>query len=91
MDKKTEEKIVWMHTIAGVVAGVISGLYIKGTNLSIINILAIGIILSYPLSTLSKKFFNLTNEEFKLKDWLGKGFFFFFMTWILIWTFIYNL
>lgn len=91
MDKRTENRIGYMHALVGAVAGVVSGLYIGGTNLSVINVLAIGIIISYPLMILSKKIFHLSDEEFKLKDWLGKGFFLFFSTWILVWTFIYNI
>lgn len=91
MDKRIERKIGLLHTLLGAIIGIISGLYIKGTNLSIINVLFIGMILTYPLFPLSKRLFNLSEKDFQLKHWLIKGFFLFFITWILVWTFVYNI
>jgi len=89
MDKEIERKISLLHAAAGFAAGIISGLYFGKTNLTLLNVLFFGAIVAYPLRILCMKLFNLS--EFLFKDWLTKGYLLFFMTWILVWTFVYNI
>ncbi|MBI5253516.1 MAG: DUF5379 family protein [Euryarchaeota archaeon] len=89
MDKEIERKIGLLHAAAGFAAGIISGLYLSEINLTLLNVLFFGIIAAYPLRILSMKLFNLS--EFLLKDWLTKGYLLFFIVWIILWTFVYNL
>ncbi len=89
MDKEIERRISLLHAAAGFAAGIISGLSLGETNLTLLNVLFFGIIIAYPLRILSMKLFNLS--DFLLKDWLTKGYLLFFMTWIIVWTFFYNI
>lgn len=89
MDKEIERKISLLHAAAGVAVGIISGLYLGETNLTLLNVLFFGVVIAYPLRILSVKFFNLS--EFLLKDWLMKGYLLFFVTLIIVWTFVYNI
>jgi uncharacterized membrane protein YdjX (TVP38/TMEM64 family) len=90
MEKEVERKIGLVHATVGAAFGVICGFYLNG-GLTFLSVLLLGFIISYPLMPLSRKIFNLSEEGFKMKDWLTKGFFFFFIVWILVWTFLYNL
>ncbi|MFQ6136942.1 MAG: hypothetical protein ACE5PM_07165 [Candidatus Hydrothermarchaeales archaeon] len=90
MKKDTERKIGLLHALYGFIAGIVVALYNwKGLNL--LNAMALGFLISYPMMFICRKLFNLSPEEFQLKDWLGKGFYLFFATWILVWTIVYNL
>lgn len=89
MDKDTERKIALMHAFLGLVLGVGFGNYLETTGLTLLSVLLIGFILSYPLKLLSERLFNLSN--FLLKEWLGKGYFIFITVWIVVWIFVYNL
>jgi ABC-type dipeptide/oligopeptide/nickel transport system permease subunit len=91
MDMDTERKIALMHAFLGLVLGVVFGYYLNSSDLTLLSVLLIGFILSYPLKVLSMKLFNLSNEEFLLKQWLGKGYFIFITIWIMVWIFVFNL
>jgi hypothetical protein len=91
MDVELERKIALVHAFAGVALGVVFGLYLNTPELTILSVLLLGFILSYPLKILSMKLFNLSKEEFLLKDWLGKGYFIFVTVWIVVWVFIFNM
>lgn len=91
MDMETERKIAVIHASVGLALGLAFGYYLDSSGLTILSVLLIGFILSYPLKILSMKLFNLSNEEFPLKQWLGKGYFIFVTVWILVWIFIFNL
>lgn len=91
MDMDTERKIALMHAFLGLVLGVVFGYYLNSSDLTLLSVLLIGFILSYPLKLLSMKLFNLSNEEFLLKQWLGKGYFIFITIWIMVWIFVFNL
>ena len=91
MDKDAERKIGLVHSLAGLVLGIVSGRYLDGPNFNLLNVLLLGFVVSYPLMLLSKRLFNLSENEFGLKDWLAKGYFLFFVVWIVVWTFLYNL
>lgn len=91
MDIELERNIALLHAFAGVALGVVFGLYLNTPELTILSVLLLGFIISYPLKILSMKVFNLSREEFLLKDWLKKGYIIFVMVWILVWVFIYNL
>ena len=90
MDMDTERKIVLIHAFFGLILGVIFGYYLDIVG-TILSVLLIGFILSYPLKVLSGKLFNLSNEEFLLKQWLGKGYFIFISIWIVTWILVFNL
>ncbi|MFQ5815751.1 MAG: hypothetical protein ACE5G7_04565 [Candidatus Hydrothermarchaeaceae archaeon] len=87
-DKEVERKIALIHALAGVILGVFTGSYLDSTDYNLINVLILGLILSYPLMLLTKKLYW---EEMEFKQWLGKGYFIFFAVWIVVWTFIYNI
>jgi len=91
MDKDTERKIALIHAFFGLVLGLVFGYYIDSTGMTIVSVLIIGLILSYPLKILSMRLFNLSNENFLLKEWLSKGYFLFVTVWIVVWVFIFNL
>lgn len=91
MEKNVERKIGLLHSLAGLALGIVSGKYLDGPNFNLLNVLFLGFVISYPLMFLSKRLFNLSEKEFSLKDWLGKGYFLFFVVWIIVWTFLYNL
>lgn len=91
MEMEIERKIALLHAAAGAALGVIFGLYVNTPELTLLSVLILGFILSYPLKILSMKFFNLSSEEFVLKDWLGKGYFIFLTVWLMVWVFLYNL
>ncbi len=91
MEMETERRIAILHTFAGVALGVAFGLYLNTPEMTLLSVLLLGFILSYPLKILSMKLFNLSSEEFVLKVWLGKGYFIFITVWIMVWIFVYNL
>ena len=91
MDMDTERKIALIHAFFGLILGVIVGYYLDIAGLTILSVLLVGLILSYPLKVLSVKLFNLSNEEFLLKQWLGKGYFIFITIWIVTWILVFNL
>jgi hypothetical protein len=86
-----ERKISLIHALAGAVLGVVFGLFLNPPELTLLSVLLLGFIISYPLKLLTMKFFNLSSEEFLLKEWLGKGYFIFVTVWIMVWVFFYNL
>lgn len=90
MDMETERKIALLHAFAGAVLGVIFGSYLTTPELTLLSVLILGFFLAYPLKILSMRFFNLSSEDFALKDWLGKGYFIFVTVWILVWIFLFN-
>jgi len=67
---------------------VLSGPYLSGPSYTFVNVLVLGLLFSYPLMLITRKLYW---EEMDLKSWLGKGFYIFFATWIVVWTFVYNL
>ncbi len=91
MDKEVERKISLLHAVYGIVMGVIFGLYVKGGSFTFITVLVLGGVLSFPLIFVCRKVFNLPEEEFMIKDWLKKGYYFFLITWIVVWIFLYNI
>lgn len=87
-DKDIERKIALLHAAAGVVLGIFSGIYVGGTNYNLVNVIVLGIVVSYPLMLLTKKIYW---PEMQFKDWLGKGFYIFFVFWIVVWIFLFNI
>jgi fructose-specific phosphotransferase system IIC component len=91
MEKGVEKRIVILHSAYGLVLGVLMGLYLREAEFTFLGALLGGIVLAYPLKLLSQRLYNLSEEEFSTKEWLIKGFFSFFIVWIIVWTFLYNL
>lgn len=91
MDKEVERKISLLHTVYGIVMGVVFGLYVKGGSFTFITVLVLALVLSYPMLFICRRIFNLSQEEFMIKDWLKKGYYFFLVTWMVVWVFLYNL
>ncbi|NOZ59580.1 MAG: hypothetical protein GXO66_08425 [Euryarchaeota archaeon] len=89
MEYRVERKISLIHAAAGTLLGLVSPFVIPGT-LTLVSVIIVGFLLAYPLYILTKKSFNLSEKEFTLKDWLGKGYLYFFAAWILVWTLFYN-
>jgi hypothetical protein len=89
MEKEIERRIGLIHAIAGIFFGIISGFIFKG-KMPFLVVIIIGLIVGYPLMTFSRRVFNLSEKEFAFKDWLIKGFFIFFVIWLVVWTFVYN-
>jgi hypothetical protein len=90
MEKEIERRISLFHAIVGALFGIVTTSKIN-SELTILSTIILGIIVSYPLMITSKKIFKLSDEEFKLKDWITKGFFYFYLVWIIVWTFFFNL
>lgn len=91
MEKEVERKISLMHAAFGFLAGVVSGLYKAQVTLQFLHVLFFGLVIAYPLMLLSRRLFNLSEQEFRFKDWLAKGFSYFFLVWILVWSFVHNI
>lgn len=89
MEREIERRISLIHALAGAVLGFASP-FIFTTTLTFASVIIFGFLLSYPLYVVTRKIFNLSEKEFALKDWIGKGFFYFFATWITVWTVVYN-
>ncbi len=87
MDKETERNIALLHAAAGTVFGVISGLFVDWVGLNFLGALTLGFLASYPLMFISRKLFRL---ELEIKEWLAKGFFIFFVVWLVVWTFFHT-
>jgi hypothetical protein len=90
MEKEVERKISLIHAGIGAIFGVVTP-FIINRELTFLSVLIIGLIVSYPLRIISMKIFNLSDEDFKIKEWIAKGFLIFFMVWIIVWTFLFNL
>ncbi len=90
IDKEVERQIAFLHAAYGLIAGIVLGLYHKSDVLPFLNVLIWGFIVSYPVMIVSKKTFKLSAEDFTVKAWLGKGFFYFFTVWMVVWAFVYN-
>lgn len=90
MDREIERKIGIIHMAYGFLLGLIFGLYVHGT-LTFLSLLVLGFVISFPLYHLTRKLFNLSHEEFQLKDWIKKGYYPFLITWVVVWVFVYNL
>ncbi len=91
MDMELERRIALIHASFGLVLGLVFGYYFNSPGLTLFSVLLIGFILSYPLKILSMRLFNLSSEEFPLKQWLAKGYFLFMTIWIVVWVFILNI
>ncbi len=87
MDKEMERNIALLHAIAGAIFGLISGLIVDWQGMNFFGALTLGFLASYPLMFVSRKLFRL---ELELKEWLAKGYYLFFVTWLLVWTFFNN-
>ncbi|MEE8403064.1 MAG: hypothetical protein V3R93_04840 [Candidatus Hydrothermarchaeaceae archaeon] len=90
IEKDVERQIAFMHAAYGLVAGIIFGIYYRGDVLPFLSVLIWGFVVSYPAMIASKKTFKLSAEDFNVKAWLGKGFFYFFTVWLVVWVFVYN-
>ncbi len=90
MDEQIIRKIGLMHALAGAIFGVFTAFFFNVPGLTIISVLIVGLVFSYPLYILTKKTFNLSEKEFPIKSWLIKGYFLFFAFWIIVWTLVYN-
>lgn len=90
MNEEVKRKISLVHWLFGAVFGLVTGIALN-TTLSFGAVLFLGLLASYPLSILTRRFFNLSAREFALKDWLKSGFLYFFIGWIMVWTFVHNI
>jgi len=84
LDKETERKIGFLHMLFGAFAGVASAFSGDGG-------LLVGLLIAWGAMILSRSLFKVSPEEMTFKVWLGKGFYLFFVVWILLWVFAYNL
>ncbi len=87
-EKVRDRDIAVLHAVAGALFGVVTGLYLRTPGLTLISVLLLGLLASYPLMLLTQKLYW---EDMEFKAWLGKGFYIFFAVWVIIWTFVYNL
>ncbi len=90
MDEQIMRKIGLIHALAGAIFGVFTAFYFNVPGLTLISVLMIGFVFSYPLYVLTRKIFDLPDKEFSVKVWICKGYFLFFVVWIIVWTLIYN-
>ncbi len=89
MKHEIERKVSLIHALAGATFGVVSPFLFTRT-LTFVSVIIAGFLFAYPLYILTRRIFNLPEKEFDLKEWLGKGFLYFFAAWILVWTIAYN-
>ena len=89
MEYKVERRISLIHAAAGAALGVASPFLIPGT-LTLVSVIIVGFLLAYPLYIFTRRTLNLSEKEFTLRDWLGKGYLYLFAAWILVWTILYN-
>jgi hypothetical protein len=89
MEREIERKVSLIHALVGAVVGVASPFLFTRT-LTFVSVIIVGFLLAYPLYILTRKIFNISEKEFTLKDWLVKGYLYFFAAWILVWTIAYN-
>ncbi len=90
MKDDMKRKISLMHSLFGLIFGIVTA-YVIHTILTFGAVIFLGLLASYPLFIATRKILNLSAKEFALKDWLASGFLYFFIVWILSWTFAYNL
>ncbi len=91
IEKEIERKIAFMHAIYGLLAGAVFGVYYKGDAMPFLGTIIWGVAISYPMMILTRSVFKLSNEDFYIKAWIGKGFIYFFLVWIVAWIFMYNI
>ena len=91
IEKELERKIAYLHAVYGLVAGVLFGIFFAGPAIPFLSVLIWGFIVSYPAMLITKNMFKLSDEDYNLKSWLGKGFLYFFTVWLVAWVFVYNL
>lgn len=90
MENDMKRKISLMHSLFGLIFGIVTA-YVIHTILTFGQVIFLGLLVSYPLFIATRKILNLSAKEFALKDWLASGFLYFFIVWILSWTFAHNL
>ncbi len=83
MDKETERKVGFLHMFLGAIAGVASAFSENG--------LLVAIVFAWLAKILSRGLFKIPPNEMTPKVWLGKGLYLFFVVWLLLWVFAYNL
>ncbi|MEE8358294.1 MAG: hypothetical protein V3R82_02675 [Candidatus Hydrothermarchaeales archaeon] len=93
MEKDVDRKIGLLHALYAVVAALFTDSIVASLNLgdlNLLNTLALGFLIAYPMMFITRLLFKLSKEEFRFKDWLMKGFFLFLATWIMMWTVFHN-
>ncbi len=91
IEKEVERQIAYLHTAYGLIVGIILGLYYNSTAIPFLSVLIWGFVISYPAMVISKIVFKLSAEDFNIKAWITKGFLYFFLVWIMVWVFVYNI
>jgi membrane protein DedA with SNARE-associated domain len=91
IEKEIERRIAYLHAAYGLVAGVLFGIYSDSQAIPFISVLMWGFMVSYPGMFITKRMFKLSNEDFNIKSWIGKGFLYFFSVWLVAWVFVYNI
>lgn len=84
MDDDIQRRIDFFHMFLGLVAGIVSGSLGKNGGL-------IGLIIGYSGFFLTRTLFSLSREEYTLNTWVSKAAMSFFMSWIPVWIFVFNL
>ena len=90
IEKELERQIAYLHAAYGLVAGIFFGIYVRGEVVEFVTVLLWGLIVSYPAMLITKRMFKLTEEDYNIKSWLGKGFLYFFTVWLVVWVFVHN-
>lgn len=83
LDKETERKVGFLHMFLGAIAGVASAFSESG--------LLVAVVFAWVARILSIGLFKIPPDEFTPKVWIGKGLYLFFVVWLLLWVFVYNL
>lgn len=94
MEQDVDRKIGLLHAVYAVVAAFFTDSIVASLgleNINLLNTIALGFLIAYPMMFISRPLFKLSKEEFRFKDWLMKGFFLFLVTWIVMWTVFHNL
>jgi hypothetical protein len=91
IEKDLERRIAYLHAAYGLVAGILFGIYSGNEVVPFVTVLLWGIMVSYPAMLITKRMYKLTDEDYNIKSWLGKGFLYFFSMWLVVWVFVHNL
>ena len=84
MNLTVEDKSFIVHTLVGVVVGLIS------VSLESMQALTLSLLLLYSLAKGSVKLFSLEGEKAEFKWWAGNGLYPYLVFWIFIWVLAKN-
>lgn len=88
-----DQKIGLLHGLYAIVVAYFTDSIVASLNLgnlNLLNTLALGFLLAYPMLFVTKWLFKLSKDDFWFKEWLTKGFILYFLTWLMMWAVFHN-